>query len=299
MRTVAVWLFSLSFFLPSIKGGEIVVACYNVQNYLQMDRRENNRKVADAPKPEKEIAAVVKVIGTVRPDVLGLIEMGGEDMLEDLQRRLKAVGLDYPHREWVKGADEARHVCLLSRFPIISRDSVNDLPIPINDRLERMNRGILDVTIEVNPSYHLRLVGAHLKSRRPVPEYDETLMRAKEAWFLRDHITRILSADPQTKLLLFGDLNDTKNEYPIRTIIGRKGSPLHLTDLAPKDSRGDLWTHFWKTADSYSRIDYIMVSRALVKDVVPQKSGVNDSPFWNDGSDHRAIYTTLSAKEKP
>ncbi|MEI6338737.1 MAG: endonuclease/exonuclease/phosphatase family protein [Verrucomicrobiota bacterium] len=299
MRRAVAWLFSLWFFLPFSKGEEIVLASYNVQNYLRMDRSENNRKVADAPKPEEEIAAVVKVIGTVRPDVLGLVEMGDEAMLEDLQCRLKAAGLTYPYREWVQAANADRHVCLFSRFPIISRNSVSDLPVPINNKLERMNRGILDVTIAVNPSYHLRLVGAHLKSRRPVPEYDETLMRAKEAWFLRDHVSRILSDDPQTKVLLFGDLNDTKNEYPIRTLIGRKGTSLHLTDLPLKDSRGELWTHFWKTADTYSRIDYIMVSQALVKDVNLQKSGINDSPFWNEGSDHRAIYATVSARKKP
>ena len=87
-----------------------------------------------------------------------------------------------------------------------------------------MNRGILDVTVEVNPGYRLRLVGAHLKSRRIVPDYDQALMRAKEAWSLREHIDEILAAAPNANLLLFGDLNDTKNEYPIREIIGWKGA---------------------------------------------------------------------------
>ncbi len=277
----------------------MVFASYNVQNYLPMDRRQNEQKVIGAPKPEAEIAAVIKVIKEVRPDVLGLIEMGDETTLEDLQHRLKIAGFDYPHREWVKGADEDRHVCLLSRFPIVRRDSVNDLPIEINGRLERMNRGILDVTLEVNPSYRLRVVGAHLKSRRPVPEYDEALMRAKEAWFLRDHVSKILLSLPQTNLLLFGDFNDTKNEYPIRTLIGRKGSQMHMADLPLKDSRGELWTHFWKTADAYSRIDYIMASRALEPEIVRSRSGVNDSPFWNEASDHRAIYVTISALDEP
>ena len=299
MRRAAVWLFFLPVFLPCLDAAEIVFASYNVQNYLPMDRRANNQKVAAAPKPESEIAAVVKVISQLRPDVLGLIEMGDASMLEDLQNRLKAVGLDFPHREWVKGADEERHLALLSRFPIVSRDSVNDLPIEINGRLERMNRGILDVTVEVTPTYRLRLVGAHLKSRRPVPAYDETLMRAKEAWFLRDHVSKILTNDPQTNLLLFGDFNDSKNEYPIRTLIGRKGSAMHMADLPLKDSRGELWTHFWKTADAYARIDYIMVSPALENEVIRAKSGINDAPFWNEASDHRAIYTTLSTEEKP
>jgi len=216
-----------------------------------------------------------------------------------LQKRLKAVGLDLPHSEWMQGFDEDRHVCLLSRFPIVERNSRGDIPFPVNGRIERMNRGILDVTVEVTPTYRLRAVGAHLKSRRPVPEYDETTMRAKEAWFLRDHVARILDEAPDTNLLLFGDFNDTKNEYGIRTLVGRRGSPGYMLDLVPKDSRGEVWTHYWKTADSYSRIDYLMASRGLAKEIVPEKSGVNDSPFWREASDHRAIYTTILAEDKP
>lgn len=282
-----------------LAGGEVVFASYNLQNYLAMAREVDGKRVENAPKPASEVAAVVKVIKKVRPDILGLIEMGDESMLEDLQKRLKAAGLDYPHREWLQGFDEERHVALLSRFPIVEHNSRGDIPFPVNGRIERMNRGILDVTVQVNPDYRLRLVGAHLKSRRPVPEYDEAVMRAKEAWMLRDHVVRILEKDPKTNLLLFGDFNDEKNAYPVRVLIGRKGSAHHMFDLPLADSRGERWTHYWKTADSYSRIDYLMASPALEKEIKLDESGINDSPFWNDASDHRAIYTTISAEDKP
>lgn len=291
------WLVLL-FFSSSLFAEEIVVASYNVENYLPMERRVEGRTVKDATKPEKEIAAAVRVLQQVKPDILGIVEMGDETMLDDFQARLKAAGLDYPHREWLKGADDARHVCLLSRFPIVARNSRGDIPFGINSRTERMNRGILDVTVEVNPNYRLRLVGAHLKSRRPVPEYDQAEMRAKEAWFLRDHIDRILAADPNVNLLAFGDFNDTKNEYPVKQLIGSRSKPGYMMDLWLRDSRGERWTHFWKTADEYSRIDYILVSPGLAGEVVFEKSGINDSPFWNDASDHRAIYATLKAEDK-
>ena len=63
-------------------------------------------------------------------------------MLDDLQRRLRTAGLDYPHREWVKGADDARHVCLLSRFPIVERNSQDDVRFELDGKTLRMNRGI-------------------------------------------------------------------------------------------------------------------------------------------------------------
>lgn len=297
MRRAVLWLASL-FLCLRLGAEEIVFASYNVENYLPMDRRVENKRLKDAPKPESEIEAVVKVITTIKPDILGLVEMGDEATLDDLQKRLKAAGLDLPHREWLQGADQNRHVCLLSRFPIVDRKSRGDIPFELDGKTLRFNRGILDVTVEVNPNYKLRLAGVHLKSRREVEEYDEAWMRAKEAWFLRDHINGILQADPQTNLLVYGDFNDTKNNYPIKEVIGKKGTPNYMMDLWLRDSRNERWTHYWKTADEYSRIDYIMVSPAMVKEILFDKSGVNDSPFWNDASDHRAIYTTISAENK-
>jgi endonuclease/exonuclease/phosphatase family metal-dependent hydrolase len=297
MRRAVCWLASL-FFCLRLGAEEVVFAAYNVQNYLLMDRRVDGKNLKGAPKPEAEIDAAIKVIQTIKPDILGLVEMGGKDMLEDFRQRLKAAGLDYPHFEWVQGADEVRHVCLLSRFPIIARHSRGDVSFELNGKIERINRGILDATVEVKPGYQLRLVGAHLKSRRTVAEYDEAWMRAKEAWHLRDHINRILEADPEANLLLFGDFNDTKNTYPIRELIGSKGSPNYMMDLWLRDSRNERWTHYWKTADEYARIDYLLASPGLVKEINLEKSGINDSPFWNEASDHRAVYTTISTENQ-
>jgi predicted extracellular nuclease len=123
-------------------------------------------------------------------------------------------------------------------------------------------------------------------------------MRAKEARSLRNHVDRILAADPDTNLLLFGDLNDTKNEYPIREIIGWKGAPNYMMDLWLRDSRGEYWTYYWKTADEYSRVDYLLVSPALIKEVIVEKCGINDSPVWNAASDHRAIYAVIFAADR-
>ncbi len=263
-----------------------------------MDRRVDGKSLKNAPKPDSEIEAAIKVLLAVKPDILGLVEMGDEATLIDFQKRLKAAGLDLPHSEWFSAADDYRHVCLLSRFPITARNSRGDIPFLLNGKTERFRRGILDVTVQVTPDYSLRLLGAHLKSRRVVPEVDEAWLRAKEAWFLREHIDNILQKDPETNLLLFGDLNDTKNTYPIREIIGKRGSPTYMMDIWLRDSRGERWTHYWKTADEYARIDYLMVSPAMKNEVIFEKSGINDSPFWDEASDHRAIFATISANDQ-
>jgi endonuclease/exonuclease/phosphatase family metal-dependent hydrolase len=292
MRKAACWLCSL-LLCASLWGEEIVVASYNVANYWLLEPGHENSLINEVPKPEQEIAAVIKVLNRIKPDIVGLLEIGEESMLDDLQKRLRQAGLDYSYREWVEGADEVRHVCLLSKFPIVERNSRGEVHLEVDGQPLRMNRGILDVTVEVNPQYRLRLIGAHLKSRRDVPEYDQARMRAKEAWQLRTHIDRILETSPDENLMLFGDLNDTKNEYPIRQIIGLKGTPNYMMDLWLRDSRDERWTYYWKTADEYSRIDYLLVSPGLAREVVFEKCGIDDSPFWNEASDHRAIYAAI------
>ncbi|HEU4678453.1 MAG TPA: endonuclease/exonuclease/phosphatase family protein [Terrimicrobiaceae bacterium] len=295
MRKAACWLLGLILCAP-LQSEEICVVSYNVGNYWLASASPSS--IHQPVKPEAEIAAVIKVLNRIKPDIIGLIEIGDESMLEDFHARLKAAGLEYAHREWIQGADETRHICLLSRFPIVERNSRPDVRFELDGKPVRMNRGILDVTVAINADYHLRLVGAHLKSRRDVPEYDQARMRAKEASLLRKHLEEILTASPETNLMLFGDLNDTKNEYPVRQIIGSKGTPDHMMDLWLRDSRGERWTYYWKTADEYSRIDYFLVSPGLLKEVVLEKCGIDDSPFWDEASDHRAIYAVVFAVDR-
>ena len=282
----------------NLRAGNVVVASYNVENYLKMERKVDGKTVPDAPKPEQEIAAVIDVVKEINPDILGIVEMGDEKTLDEFRARLKAAGLDYPHKEWVRGTDAARHVALLSRFPIVARNSRDEVPFELNGKQMRVGRGILDVTVKLADNFLLHLVGAHLKSRREVPDLDQVAMRAKEAWYLREHLDKILRANPEEKLLLFGDMNDTKNEYPIKELLGSTRDPLRMKDLFLTDHYGYRWTHYWSSADIYSRIDYLMVSQGLWPDINMDKSGISSSRIWYKASDHRAIFTTIKVPEK-
>lgn len=281
------------FFANAQGAEEVVIASYNVENYLRMERRVDGRMVPDAPKPENEISAIVEVVLEIHPDILGLEEMGDEEMLEDFHTKLKVAGLDYPYREWVKGSDPARHLALFSRFPIVARNSRDDVPFELNGTRQCMERGILDVTIQLSDTYRLRLVGAHLKSKREIPGIDQQELRAREAVSLRDHLNKILNAAPSENLMLFGDLNEAKNEYAVKELIGSSKDPRRMKDLFLTDRYGYCWTHFWSAADIYSRIDYMMASSGLLPEIVMEKSGVSSSRIWYKASDHRAIFSTI------
>ena len=276
---------------------EVIFCTYNVRNFLGEKAPDEGQRFGTKGKPEEEIAALISVIRDISPDILGVCEMGGPEQFDDFKKRLAAAQLGYTDFEYVQAADPERHLALLSRYPIVSRQSRTDVSFQINGMQEKMRRGILDVTIAINDRYQLRAVGVHLKSKLPVPE-GEALLRRYEAQKLRQHLEQILANDPSTNLIAYGDFNDSKNEPMFAEITGVRGSKTYMADLWARDIHGDRWTHYWKAADQYTRIDYLFVSPSLFPEVVREKSRVYRSPFWNDASDHRPVYTSIVPLDK-
>ena len=287
-------------FLPGFApGDEINFVAYNLKNYLKMERRVDGELREYAPKPEAEIDGLIKIIVATAPDVLGICEIGDSADLDDLKRRLGEAGLSYPHVELTIAADETRHLALLSKFPIVARDSKTDLSYRIGEKELPFQRGILDVTLEIGDGYQLRCLGVHLKSKRPVEEADQALMRRSEAELLRAHIDEILAARADTNLIVYGDFNETRNEVPIKVIRGRFGTATALTDIQLADVRGDRWTYYWRYADQYARFDFVFASKGLVPEILQEESRIHHGgPNWYEASDHRPLVVRIDAVDR-
>ena len=274
----------------------IVFCTYNVKNYLGHEPGAP-RNPRTKPKPEKEIAALIQIIRDIQPDILGVCEMGSPAMFEDFKSRLEKAGLGYKDSEYVQGDDPDRHLALVSRFPIVHRDSAAKVRFTLGGAEHSVKRGILDVTIQVTPAYQLRCVGVHLKSKLPAPE-GEALIRRNEAMKLREHLDAILKAAPETNMLCYGDFNDAKNSPMFSEVSGVRGTPAHMSDLAARDSVNDRWTHHWPVADEYSRIDYLFASPGLWPEVKRGTAGIHRSADWEKASDHRPVFVTIEPIEK-
>jgi endonuclease/exonuclease/phosphatase family metal-dependent hydrolase len=274
----------------------IIFCTYNVRNYVGNDQTAPPERRAK-PKTPKEIEALVSVIREIQPDILGVCEMGSEAMFNDFKAQLAKVGLEYLHSEYVQAGDPDRHVALVSKFPIVARNSQTKVTFQLDGAEEEMKRGILDVTIQITPEYQLRCVGAHLKSKLAVAE-GEALLRRHEAAKLREHLDGIFQAAPNANVLCYGDFNDTKNEPMFQEISGARNTPGYMADLWAKDTLGDRWTHYWRTADQYSRFDYIFVSKGAWPEVRRDTATVYRAPMWNEASDHRPVYVTVVPVEK-
>ncbi len=276
----------------------VVFAAWNLRNYMLRPVKSEGGRITTPAKAPESIAAVVETLREIRPDILGLCEMGTRKDLADLQRRLKKAGLDLPHKTWVDGPDKDRHLALLSRFPLeVQHDTrttfrLGGLP-------QRVRRGILDVTARARPDFPLRILGVHLKSARVVPEYDQAAFRRAESLILRQRVESILTEAPDTPLLVFGDFNDTKNSPVVKGVAGRAGTRKSLTVLPLADRLGDQWTYRWDESDEYSRIDFVMVNQPLRRLVRRGGTRVHRDKDWFTASDHRPLVVTIALPDPP
>lgn len=275
-----------------IAAGSIRFIAYNVENWLTMDRYVDGKNLKGAPKPEKEKLAIAKLLADAKPDVLGVSEIGDEEDVKDLQTYLEKAGHPMPHSHLNRGTDPTRSLVLLSRFPISDPVLRDDLSYKSQGRDYKMQRGILDASVETVAG-KFRFLGVHLKSKRETDDGDQEDMRLNEGHLMRREIDAILSEDPQARLVVYGDLNDTRQSPTVRTIHGGGKNPKSLMMIALKDSRGHYWTHHWDFQDVYSRIDYVMVSSALKNSVDWDRCKVIDNDAVAGASDHRPLLVIL------
>ncbi len=281
------------------------VGTYNVQNYLD---------ATVGTRPTKPGVAKAKIRESIRAadaDVLALQEMGDINALLELRESLKREGCDYAHWELVHAWDTNIHVAVISKFPIVARRSHTNESFLLFGKRHYVKRGFAEVDIRVNQTYTFTLLTAHLKSKLTVFDADEQELREEESMVLRQKVDAILGSRPHANLIVAGDLNDTRESKAVRTIIGA-GRKNALIDTRPAERNGDdqpnnnprypapqiTWTHFYGKEDSYRRIDYVLVSRGMARELVSNETFIVKLPNWGVGSDHRPIVATFIAEER-
>lgn len=262
----------------------------NVQNYFVGGEQQRFRYTI-RPKRETEREAVADTIASAKPEIVGLVEIGGPLALDDLAKRLSARGLEFPHRKVLVRDGEERALALLSRYPIVKDVSRADYPL-YGTHSRNMLRGILDVTVKVPDGRKFRILGAHLKAHTGDSEAYADKLRSQEAHTLALYIQDILKKSPNKPLLLFGDMNDNPTDDTIRILSDGVSKRSAMVRIEAKDAAGEGWTHYYAIGDSYLVYDQIYVNPALGKRMGKKaKNGVEQST--PRGSDHRAVWCDL------
>jgi endonuclease/exonuclease/phosphatase family metal-dependent hydrolase len=277
-------------------AGTFRIAAYNVETYL--DQPTEFRSQVKSPEARAKIREAIRA---ANPDVLAIEEMGTTNALLELRASLKAGGLDFPYWEHLQGFDTNIHVAVLSKLPIIARRPHTNDVFLLDDRRVQVKRGFAEVDIQAATNFTFTLIAAHLKSQLAAPDTDEAEERLGEAKVLRGIIDARLAKDPAARLVVLGDFNDVKDSASTREIIGR--GKFKLTDTRPAERNGDnapaeppyfeprnvAWTYFYGKSDTYSRIDYILLSPAMKRSWRADETFIPAIPNWGIGSDHRLI----------
>ena len=297
----AAFLFSLA----SGAAGTFRVAAYNVENYLEQPTA--SRPHAKSPEARAKIRESIRALA---PDVLALEEMGGTNALLELRASLKADGQDFPFWEHVQSFDTNIHVAVLSKLPIVARRPHTNEFFLLDGRRFQVKRGFAELDIQAATNFTFTLLAAHLKSHLTTPDADEAEERLGEAKVLRGIIDARLAKEPNAKLIVLGDFNDTKDSASTKEVIGR--GKFKLADTRPAERNGDTapgpppyfeprdvaWTYFYGKTDSYSRIDYLLLSPAMKRNWLANETFIPTIPNWGIGSDHRPIVAGFTTGEK-
>jgi endonuclease/exonuclease/phosphatase family metal-dependent hydrolase len=268
---------------------DIRIASYNLQNYLVMDRSVDGKWRPNYPKPEIEKRALRKAILAARPDIIAVQEIGGDQMLRELQQDLLREGLHFKYREVLEGADPERQIAILSQLPLINVIEHCDLDFKYLQGRKNVSRGLLEATVKINNKIECQLFVVHLKSRWTVTKEDPeaVLQRLREAEACRDRIIARTQDKNKPYYIIMGDFNDHPNSAVFRRFDHR--GKLKISNLLPlSDNRNEVWTYFYRKEATYTQVDAIMASPALFRFF---KNGrIIDALNPLEGSDHRLIF---------
>ncbi len=273
-------------------GKPIRFLMLNAENYFVAGEKQRSRYV-NHPKPQEEREAVADIISSEKPDIVGLVEMGGPCALADLQQRLEARELHYAYSRVLIRGGEDRALALLSVYPIVLDESCADYGL-YGHRKRMMMRGILDVTLRVDDGRLFRVLGVHFKSRVGEDAAASAALREHEARTLALYLQRKMKEYPNLPLLVYGDLNDNPQDASVRILEQGASVGCALHRLKPRDSRGEEWTLYYRRGNTYNTFDHIFFNKPMKQRIKRESvSQIVDIPAARKASDHRAIWCEL------
>ena len=272
----------------------IRVATYNLDNYLVMDRHVGAKWRPSYPKPEAQKAIIRKTILATKPDILAIQEIGGLPFLEELRADLAHAGLHYDYAIHMQAVDSERHTAVLSQIAPEEVFKHDDLDFKYFEGRKKVKRGLLEVTFPIEDGSVFQLFVVHLKSHWTDVKADPTseLRRTREAEACRNRIVERSYDRSQDLFLVAGDFNDDPDSATMRRF--HKRGKLQIGARVPaSDSRGELWTLFYKKKSQYATFDGFVSSGALRPRIEAGVAHIVDGPEVLLGSDHRMVYLDL------
>jgi len=281
--------------LAATSKDTIRFAEYNVLNLFDADDDPYRADEATPIKPRAELEALAGTIRQLNADVLALEEVENRGYLERfLEVFLGDMG--YEHVVLFEGNDRRGiDVALVSRLPIGPVESNRHVTFAGPDgKPIRFARDVLEVTVEPENAPSFKVWVVHLQSNSQGREYAEPI-RVAEARELRRMLDEELERDPNARIVLTGDFNDTPESETMKTILG--DGPHQLWSAA-SDYQGALPNTF-NQGRFQSMIDFVLCSPAMAQQYVDGSFQVLPGSPETSGSDHNPVVVEFNLQSPP
>lgn len=262
MKITLSLLITFSLFFLSFSQKERSVAFYNVENLFDtIDGVNDDAEFLPAGKNnwtskryEEKIQHINQVIQALQyPVIMGFCEVENQQVMQDVltfNKRLKKYGIVHYDSPDARGID----VGMVYDQKTLKVVSSGKLRFVLPGQTEATTRDIVWAKFRTKKDTIFCMVN-HWPSRRSGQDESEPL-RLKAAETARVFIDSVLQAQPATKIVLMGDLNDHPSDKAPKKIAER------MVPMIDKSSGIYGGTHNYK--DEWDVLDHLMVSNGLL-----------------------------------
>ncbi len=264
---------------------QLVIATYNVLNLFDEIDDPYHEDEGTAAKPREQLEQVAAGIRKLNADVIAFQEVESRGYLQLFVNSFLG-DMGYSEIVHYDGNDKRGiDACLVSRIPVGPVRSLRHMKFTGADGTQRgMSRDLLQVTLLPPGKKPFEVWLVHLKSNHGGREIAEPI-RLAECRFVRSQLDERLEADPDARILLMGDFNDTWHSMTLKTIVGAGSTALKLPLSEPEI----------KSLISYNRephrsmIDFILATPAMSKQYVEGSYRTIPGEQKSSGSDHNPV----------
>lgn len=231
--------------------------CFLPDSPLEWDDERYGKKIRD-------LARVILSFPGGAPGLIGLAEVENATVLGDLQEELnwQGLGLDVIHEE---SPDERGIDVALLTNPEVFQYIEHDIhPVRFDFDPNDKTRDILQVDgIMAGEEVHVFV--NHWPSRGEGVEKSEPKRKAA-ARVLRDAVDDLLSDNPDSRILIMGDLNDYPDDASVTEVLLANGRPNYntgeLLNLSYAPHKAGKGSHVYKGV--WGMLDHLIVSQGFV-----------------------------------
>ena len=273
---------------PLPPGRHFTLATFNVLNLFDDKDDPYHDDETTPAKPDRELRRIATLVQNMNVDILALQEVENRGILERfIATHLQDLG--YRHVVLYEGNDRRGiDVCLVSRFPIGFVTSHRHLRFPDHQGMvRRFQRDLLVVQLQPANTEPFEIWVVHLKSHRGGSK--SASIRLAEANQIRDLLDDRFANDPQSRILVCGDFNDTFESATLQTILKSRTGPLvSALDHIPQVNRIT-----YNRAPYRQMIDFILWSPAMARDYLANSYKIHYGTTETNGSDHNPVVATF------